>query len=101
MMRRPKNNSYLDSERGIEVGKLCIAVERELHSWRRSDVDTFWIDVQLFTKFKLDDNEIIFILKQQPGINNYAKHSLERKAYAEMMRGLKKLREFIEGEDDE
>ena len=52
MIRRPKNNAYLESERGMEISKLCIDTERELHSWRRSDVDTFWIYVQLFTKYK-------------------------------------------------
>jgi len=92
MKLRPKNNSYLESPRGIEIAKLCIDHERENFSWRRSDTDTFWIDVQLFTKYKLDDKEIIFALNLQPGIDNYQEHSAERKAYAEFMRGLQKLR---------
>ena len=48
----------------------------------------------MFVKYKLSDKEIRFILKQQPGIQNYSKHSDERKAYAEFMRGLEKLRKI-------
>lgn len=94
MTVRPKENAYLDSPRGIEVGKLCINHERENFSWRRSDIDTFWIDVQLFVKYKLTDDEIIFVMNLQPGVENYTAHSPERNAYAEMMRGLAKLRQI-------
>lgn len=100
MEARPKNNAYLDSERGIEVGKLCIDVERELFSFRRSDVDTFWIDVQLFIKYKLSDDDIRFVLKMQPGINAYWDNGEERKAYAEMMRGLEKLKRINSEKED-
>lgn len=94
MSQRPKGNMYLDSDRGIEVAKLCLAFEKENFSWRRSDEDTFWIDVQCFVKYKLTNEEIIFTMKMQPGVENYKKHSEERNAYAEMMRGLTKLRQI-------
>ncbi len=92
MLNRPNGNDFLESDRGMEIGKFCLAKERELFSWRRSDPDTFWIDVQLFTKYKLSNNEIAFIMERQPGIEEYKEHSKERRAYAEMMRGIKKLR---------
>ncbi len=92
MSMRPKNNAYLNSPRGIEVGKLCLDFERQDYNWHRSEEETFWIDVQLFVKYKLSDEDILFILKQQPGTENYQKHSEERNAYAEMMRGIGKLR---------
>lgn len=94
MKNRPKGNYYLDCPRGIEVGKMCIDFERDNYSWRRSDEDTFWIDVALFVKYKLSDNEIIFIMKMQAGVENYHKHAKEKNAYAEFMRGLDKLRKL-------
>ncbi len=100
MSVRPKGNKYLDSERGIEVGKLCIDIERELFSWRKSDIDTFWVDVQLFVKYKLSNEDIEFICKMQPGIDNYAENSAERNAYAEMMRGINKLKKLNEEVDN-
>lgn len=96
MAIKPKSD-LLDSKRGVEVTKLCIDYERQDFNWHRSDIDTFWIDIHMFAKYKLSDKEIRFILKQQPGLKNYAKHSEERKAYAEFMRGLEKLRK-INGE---
>lgn len=95
---RPKGNVYLDSERGIEVGKLCIDIERELFSWRRSDIDTFWIDVQLYIKYKLTDEQITFIEKMQSGIEQHKENAEERKAYAEMIRGMTKLKELMKEE---
>lgn len=95
MTHRPKNNAFLESPRGIEVGRLCIAFERDNFSWRRSDTDTFWIDVQLFVKYKLSDEDILFALRMQGGTENYRKHAEERNAYAEFMRGLMRLRQFI------
>ena len=65
MQNRPKGNTYLDSERGFDVGRLCINLNREMFSWRRSDVDTFWLDVQFYTKYKLTDEQISFIEKMQ------------------------------------
>ncbi|MGT2800670.1 hypothetical protein [Streptococcus marmotae] len=94
---RPQNNALLDSERGLEIAKLCIEIEREAFNWRRSDVDTFWIDIQMFVYYKLSDEEIRFICKQQPGIENHAKYAEERKAYAEMMRGFEKLKALALG----
>lgn len=94
MMSRPVGNLYLDSERGIEIGKLCLEIAREDFTWRRSDKDTFWADVQLFTKYKLDEKDINFICKMQPGVDNYKLHAKERNAYAEMMRGINKLRKL-------
>lgn len=92
MHNRPKGNMYLDSPRGIEVAKMCLAFEKQDFTWHRSDEDTFWIDVQMFVKYKLTDEEIIFAMKQQPGVDNYRKHAAEKNAYAEFMRGLQKLR---------
>lgn len=89
---RPKDNMYLDSPRGIEVANLCLAFEKQDFSWHRSDEDTFWLDVQLFVKYKLSNKDITFIMQQQPGTENYRKHAAERNAYAEFMRGLQKLR---------
>ena len=95
MQNRPKGNAYLDSERGFEVGKLCIDISRELFSWRRSDIDTFWINVQLYTKYKLTDEQISFIEKMQAGIEQHKENAEERKAYAEMIRGMTKLKELM------
>lgn len=92
---RPKNSYLIESSRGKEVEKLCLEIEKESFNWRRSDEDTFWVDVQLFIKYKLSNEEIKFVCNQQPGIKNYKKHSKERNAYAEMMRGMEKLRKFI------
>lgn len=92
MQSHPKGSMYLDSPRGLEVSKLCLSYEKWDFTWHRSDEDTFWIDVQLFVKYKLTDDEILFIMKQQPGADNYRKHAAERNAYAEFMRGLQKLR---------
>ena len=92
MSERPKGNMYLDSPRGIEVTKMCLAYEKQDFTWHRGDEDTFWIDVQMFVKYKLTDEDILFTMKQQPGVENYRKHSEEKNAYAEFMRGLKKLR---------
>lgn len=50
--------------------------------------------MQLFTKYKLENREIEFILQMQSGIKNWKENSEERKAYAEFMRGLKKLMEL-------
>ena len=97
--KRSSKNSYLNSERGFEIGKLCLKKERELFSWRRSDPDTFWIDVQLFTKYKLNDEQVIFIMEHQPGIEEYKEHSKERNAYAETMRGISKLRRLVNESD--
>lgn len=92
---RPKNNTYLESERGIEVAKICMNVQRKQFSWRRSDDDTFWIDVQLFTKYKLTDEEIMFALNLQPGIGAYFENSEERRAYGELVRGMEKLKKYM------
>ena len=94
MAQKPQKNRWIDSKRGQEVVKMCINFERDDYNWHRSDTDTFWLDVQMFVKYKLSDKEIRFILKQQPGIQNYSKHSDERTAYAEFMRGLEKLRKI-------
>lgn len=96
MQNRPKNNRYIDSERGIEIAKIIFNFERDNFNWRRSDEDTFWIDVQMFVKYKLSDDEVLFICKNQGGIENFKQHSEERNAYAEMMRGLEKLRRLQE-----
>lgn len=94
MRCRPSGNSYLDSERGIEVGKIALQAERENFAWRRGDPEYFWIDVQLMTKYKLSDDEIRFVIKMQAGHRQYAEHADERKAYAELVRGIEKLREI-------
>ena len=99
MIHRPKNNAYLNSKRGIEVAALMLDIERDLFSWRRSDIDTFWIDVQLAVKYKLTDEEIEFICRMQPGTTNYSENAAERHAYAEMMRGVEKLRMKIAEEN--
>lgn len=104
MSQKPKDNRWIDSKRGREVVKLCINFERDDYNWHRSDTDTFWLDIQMFVKYKLSDKEIRFILKQQPGVKNYTAHSAERNAFAEFKRGLDKLREMnsdlvrVEGE---
>ncbi|WP_422804234.1 hypothetical protein [Streptococcus sp. FT1-55] len=94
MAQKPQKNRWIDSKRGQQVTKLCLNFERDDYNWHRSDTDTFWLDVQMFVKYKLSDKEIRFILKQQPGVENYSKHSAERNAYAEFMRGLEKLRKI-------
>lgn len=95
MQLRPNGNYLIESPRGIEVARMCLEFEKNDFNWHRSDEDTFWIDVQLFVKYKLTDQEILFTLEQQPGVENHSKHSEERNAYAEMMRGLNKLRKLI------
>lgn len=92
MKSRPSGNILLDSQRGIEGGRLCHELEKKDFNWHRSDEDTFWIDIQLFVKYGLSDQDIITVCRMQPGVENYKKHSEERNAYAEMMRGIKKLR---------
>lgn len=92
MKSRPSGNILLDSQRGIEVGRLCLELKKKDFNWHRSDEDTFWIDIQLFVKYGLSDQDIITVCRMQPGVENYKKHSEERNAYAEMMRGIKKLR---------
>ncbi len=94
MLQRPKGNIYLDSERGIEVARMSIDFERQNFSWCRGDEDSFWIDVQLCVKYHLSDKDILFMLSHQVGCENWQKHSAERNAYAEMMRGLNKLRDI-------
>ncbi len=94
MCKRPAKNYYIDSERGDQVVNLILDFERDNFNWRREDEDTFWLDVQLFVKYKLTDEDILFICKMQGGIENNKKHSAEKNAYSEMMRGLKKLREL-------
>lgn len=101
MSRRPKGNSYIECPRGIEVGDLLLACEREMFSWRRSDPDTFWIDVQLFVKYKLSDDDIRFIAKFQAGVEQNKLHADEKNAYAEMTRGLKKLRLLVHERNEE
>ena len=46
MAIKPKSN-LLDSKRGVEVTKLCISYERQDFDWHRSDIDVFWVDVQI------------------------------------------------------
>lgn len=89
---RPKGNCFLDCDRGFEVGRLCMDIQREQFSWRRSDDDTFWVDVQLFVKYGLTDEEIRFVCNLEPGLEVYKSNADERKAYAELKRGLDKLR---------
>lgn len=94
MALKPKGSYYINCERGKEVTELALNFERDDFNWHRSDEDIFWIDIQLFVKYKLSNEEILFILKQQPGVVNYSKYAKERNAYAEMMRGLNKLRQI-------
>lgn len=92
---RPRGNFYVESERGYEIGTLCFQLEREMFSWRRSDPDTFWIDVQLFVKYKLSDDDIRFIVKFQAGVEQNKLHADEKNAYAEMRRGFLKLKNLL------
>lgn len=95
MQSRPKANEYLDSDRGMEIGKLCIDLNRETFAWRRADPDVFWLDVQLYTKYKLSDGQVEFLETFEPGVEQFKKHSQERVAYAEMIRGMQKLRRLL------
>lgn len=95
MMYRPPKNMYLDSDRGIEVGKLCLDFCKKDYAWHRTSPDVFWVDCQLFVKYKLSDEEILFILKQQPDTDNFKEHAEERKAFAEFKRGLDKIRKMV------
>lgn len=101
LKKMPLGSRILQSERGHQVVELCLNYDLNDFNWHRSDYDTFWIDCQMFVKYKLSDEEILFILKQQPGVDNYQKHALERNAYAEMMRGIKKLRLIQSGKHNE
>ena len=94
MATQPVGNSLLESNRGQEVVDLLLDLERADFNWHRGDADTFWIDAQMCIKYQLSNAEIKFLAKQQPGVVNYQKHSKERNAYAEMMRGLQKLKEL-------
>lgn len=91
MQQRP-GGDFVNSERGIEVANIMLDFERRNLSWRRSDPETFWVDVQLFVKYNLSNDDILFALKMQPGCDTYREHADERNAYAEYMRGLKKLK---------
>ena len=88
----PKN--YAFTKRGIEVTELLLRHEEQQFSWRRSDPDAFWIDVQLMVKFKLSDEEILFMADVQPGINQYKLHKEERDAYRGLIRAFDKLKEI-------
>ena len=101
LINKPEGNPYLDCKRGVEVTSLMLNFELNDFNWHRGDADVFWIDVQMCVKYKLSDEEILFMMKQQPGTENYKKHSNERNAYAEMMRGLNKLRLIISEEHSE
>ena len=94
MTTKPAHNELLESQRGQEVVDLLLDLERADFNWHRGDADTFWIDAQMCIKYQLSNAEIKFLAKQQPGVVNYQKHSKERNAYAEMMRGLQKLKEL-------
>lgn len=94
MATKPVGNELLDSQRGQEVVDLLLDLERADFNWHRGDPDVFWIDAQMCIKYQLSNAEIKFLAKQQPGTVNYQKHSKERNAYAEMMRGLQKLKEL-------
>lgn len=94
MATKPVGNELLDSQRGQEVVDLLLDLERADFNWHRGDADTFWIDTQMCIKYQLSNAEIKFLAKQQPGVTNYQKHSKERNAYSEMMRGLQKLKEL-------
>ena len=94
MATKPINNELLESKRGQEVVDLLLDLERADFNWHRGDPDVFWIDAQMCIKYQLSNAEIKFLAKQQPGVLNYQKHSKERNAYAEMMRGLQKLKEL-------
>ena len=94
MATKPVGNVLLESHRGQEVVDLLLDLERADFNWHRGDADTFWIDAQMCIKYQLSNAEIKFLAKQQPGVVNYQKHSKERNAYAEMMRGLQKLKEL-------
>lgn len=94
MATKPVGNALLESHRGQEVVDLLLDLERADFNWHRGDADTFWIDAQMCIKYQLSNAEIKFLAKQQPGVVNYQKHSKERNAYAEMMRGLQKLKEL-------
>lgn len=94
MATKPVENELLESQRGQEVVDLLLDLERNDFNWHRGDADTFWIDAQMCIKYQLSNAEIKFLAKQQPGVVNYKKHAKERNAYAEMMRGLEKLKEL-------
>lgn len=91
---RPKDNKHIESQRGQEILAVMLEEEKRAFNWRRSDLDTFWIDVQLFTLYGFEDNIVRFLCRQQPGIDNHNKHKAERNAYAEMMRGMDKLKKI-------
>ena len=93
MATKPVCNELLESQRGQEVVDLLLDLERADFNWHRGDADTFWIDAQMCIKYQLSNAVIKFLAKQQPGVANYQKHAKERNAYAEMMRGLQKLKE--------
>ena len=94
LSNKPKNNALLESERGREITKIAFEEEKIAFNWRRSDCDTFWIDVQMFIYYGFSDNNVRFVIRYQPGIWHYEAYAEERKAYAEMMRGLNKLRKI-------
>lgn len=94
MATKPVGNELLDSQRGQEVVDLLLDLERADFNWHRGDPDVFWIDAQMCIKYQLSNAEIKFLAKQQPGVVNYQRHSKERNAYSEMMRGLQKLKEL-------
>ena len=94
MATKPVGNELLESQRGQEVVDLLLDLERADFNWHRGDADVFWIDAQMCIKYQLSNAEIKFLAEQQPGVVNYKKHGKERNAYAEMMRGLQKLKEL-------
>lgn len=92
LQNRPASNTYLDSERGIEVAKFMLDVEKTNYPFMRNDPEIFWIDVQLSVKYKLTNEEIKHICLNHCGFDTAKAHRKEVNAWREMMRGLKKLR---------
>lgn len=94
MSNEPRNNPHIQSDRGQELLTVALEEEKRAFNWRRSDVDTFWIDLQLAIIYGLDDSEFRFLCRMQAGVDNHEKHAQERNAYAEMKRGLEKLKKL-------
>lgn len=88
-------NPIIESERGQEITRVCLEEAKRAFSWRRDNPDTFWVDVQLYTHYGFTDEQVRFVCRTQPGLENWQKNSKERNAYAEMMRGMEKLKKLM------
>lgn len=92
---RREGNPIIESQRGQEIARVALEEAKRAFSWRRDDPESFWLDVYFFTYYGFDDSQVRFVCRTQPGLDNWKENADERNAYAEMMRGMNKLKKLL------